>query len=423
VKSITHQHRRPVDPRLLSLLQTSVDAHLLPKLTAVQIGVSSWDALSMAMGLSSKLQHLTLDLGFNKARTDVKGVSNDVAAAYLEKVAHTAFPRRLEIRGMALGHKRIDFALTSMKSLRVLSLTTGKSLTENTLAMIATFPYLGELEIHAGHIDADELAASMTMQGTPLFPALKMLHIRAQPPLVELFIQKIPHDNLRRLIIEAERPALPALEWASAFRLIPAKATNTLSELTIEHHIDSVTEMHLIANNTPSQLNSGTQFTIGALRPLAKLPHLRRLVLDTTVVPGLCDAEIEEVAKWWPLLEHLDLGGLFSDVNCSGHLQKPQASLKCLEILSRLSPKLETLVINLDINFQTVCDAEPGNARQQAPHPLRYLTIGSISAPDPLQLSPYLSKLFPSLIEIDGVIAHEQEWRAVQSMLQSYAET
>jgi len=87
-----------------------------------------------------------------------------------------------------------------------------------------------------------------------------------------------------------------------------------------------------------------------------------------------------------------------------------------------LSPKLETLVINLDINFQTVCDAEPGNAPQQAPHPLRYLTIGSISAPDPLQLSPYLSKLFPSLIEIDGVIAHEQEWRAVQSMLQSDAE-
>ena len=414
IKSITHRHRRPIDPLLLCLLEATCfagDVYLLPKLTSVQIGVSSWDTLSMAMGLSPELRHLALDLGFTKARTNAA-----VAAEYLDKVAHIASLQRLDLRGMPLSHERIDSALISMKSLRALSLKTGKSLTVYTLAAIAAFPCLDELEIHAGHIDADELADLTTIHEMPLFPSLQMLHIRAQAPLVELVLQKMPSGNLRRLIIEAEQPPMPPLAWASAFSLIPTKAANSLRELTIEHHADSIIERNSNEISTPPQLNSSksiNQFTVATLYPLAKLPNLRKLVLDTTVCPDLCDADIEEVAKWWPQIEHLDLGGLLWDVDCLGYTRKLRASLRCLDILSRLCPRLETLVINLDISFECVRDAEP----RLSSHILRSLTIGSISAPEPPRLSQYLSTVFPSLIKVDGVVAYQEEWLVVQSML------
>jgi len=335
----------------------------------------------------------------------------------LEKVARLASLERLDLRGMALGLERMNSALTSMKSLRSLFLTTGTSLTVNILAAIAAFPILGELQIHAGHIDAEELADSITAHETPVFPALQVLHIRAQASLVEVLLQMMPSDNLRRLIIEAEQPALAPSVWTSTFSLIPVKATNSLRELTIEHHIDSTMHSHF---DTPLHLNSAelkTQFTIATLRPLAKLRHLQRFMLDTTIVPDLCDADIEEVAKWWPLIEHLDLGGLISDVDCLRHMCKSRASLRCLESLARLCPRLETLVVNLDIGIEGPRDIELGKEPPLSPHPLCCLTMGSISIPEPLGLSRYLRRVFPSLTEVDGIAAHEEEWRMVQSML------
>lgn len=423
VKSIVYRYRRTLDPVLLSLLQTTScagQAHLLPKLDKAQISVLSWDTLTTTMGLSHALRHLTLDLGFNRARTDAKGWSNDaVAAEYLENVARIASLQRLDLRGMALGSDRINRALTSMKSLRILSLTTGTSLPVATLAAIAAFPCLNELEMHAGHIDADELADSIANHETPLFPALQMLHVRARASLVELLLQQMPCDSLRRLVVEAEQPTQIPSVWQSAFNLIPAKATNSLRELTIEHHMCSTIELDSTSDNTPQSNVSepGTQFTISTLRPLAQLPHLRRFVLDTTVAPDLCDADIEEVGKWWPSLEYLDLGGLLSGAECIGYPRKSRASLRCLEGLARVCPRLETLVINLDISSEGAGDTELVGAHQMSPHSIHSLTIGSISAPEPLRLSQYLRRVFPSLLHIDGVAAYEEDWRMVQSML------
>jgi hypothetical protein len=377
----------------------------------------------MATSLSDKLRHLTMDLGFNKARIYTKGWSNDaVAAEYLEKVARTTSLQRLDLRGMALGPDRLNHILTSMKSLRVLSLATGKSLTVITLTAMAALPCLSELEIHAGHIDADEFADSTAVHESPLFSALEILHIRAQAPLVAFLLQKMPSDNLRRLTIEAAQPVQPLSIWASAFSLISAKTCNSLRELTVEHHIDPAIEIDSNSDNILPQANileSRNQFTIATLRPLANLPHLRRLVLETTVAPDLCDADIEELAKWWPVIEHLDLGGLLSDIECLGELRKSRASLGCLQDLSRLCPTLKTLVINLDINYADASDAKPIHAPLLSRHPLRCLSIGSISAPEPLWLSRYLHGVFPSLIEVEGVPAHEEEWRMVQSILHS----
>lgn len=414
VKSITHRHRRPLDPAIISLLQ-GANLFVLPQLVKVQIGVPSWNDLAVTWGLSPQLRHLALDLGFNKARTDANGWSNDnVAAEYLEQVAQVASLEQLDIRGLALGCGRINSTLMSMKSLRVLTLTTGKSLSATTLAAIVAFPQLAELEFHAGHIDVEQLADSLAIEGTALcFPVLQKLRVRAHPSLMELLLQKMSSDNLTSLFIEAEQPTESPSSWLTVFNLISTIATHTLEQLTFEHHID------LSSTNRSDPSGSNIQFTLAILRPLARLPYLQQFVLDTTVPPDLCDADVEEMAKWWPLIERLDLGGLLSAVDCHEQAWKSRASLGCLRSLARLCPKLESLVINLDIAVEVAGDGNRNaKASKAMQYSLRSLTMGVTSAPDPIQLSKYLRELFPALQEIDGVAAHEEEWRAVYAMLQ-----
>lgn len=411
-----------MDPLVLSLLQSTIaDAnppHILPSLTKVQISVPGWDSLTTMLSLSSKLRQLTLDLGFNKARTDAKGWSNDaVAAKYLKQVASVASIQQLELRGLALGSHGINSALISMTSLRVLCLTTGNSLSAETFAAIAAFPCLGELEVHAGHLDADELADLMQSHEAQLFPALQKLRIRAQAPLLRLVLQIMPTDHLKSLFVEAEQPVQPPSSWASALALIPVRASDTLRELTIEHHIDidvQETDSHLTDTAAHSDsLTSDTQFTLASLRPLAKLPYLRRFILDTTLPPDLCDVDVDEITRWWPIIESLDLGGLMAPVDCHERIWKPRATLRCLDSFANHCPQLASLVINIDTDTENF--ARNGSKTLQSC--LHNLTLGTSSAPEPLLLAQYLCQMFPALLEVDGVAAHEEEWRAVQSYL------
>lgn len=407
-----------MDPLIISLLQTAfqgTSTWILPQLATVSISVPSWDDLSVSMGLSPQLRHLTLDLGFNKARIDAKGWSNDaVAAGYLKQVVSMASLERLDLRGMALGCDGIASALASMKSLRVLTLTTGNSLTAHTLAAIVAFPRLSELEFHAGHIDAHELAAAIATHNAPSLPTLEKLRVRAQAPLVELLLEKMTSCRLTNLFIEAEQPAKNLSSWTSTFSLIPTKTANTLHELTIEHHIDLSTDTD--SNNTNSTTHFDTP-TLASLRPLAKLPHLRRLVLDTTIPPNLCDADVEVVAKWWPHIQHLELGGLLSDKDCLDEAWTARPTLGCLGSFARLCPQLETLVINLDVHKDASCYSDVAKASAPAQRIMRNLAIGSTSPPDPTRLSRYLRRIFPSLEVIDGIAAHEDEFRLAQAML------
>lgn len=418
VKSINHRHRRPIDPAILSLLQcsttTSHVGHLLPSLTTVQVAVPGWDAFTSILGLSSNLQQLNLDLGFNKARTDAKGWSNDaVAAKYLTQVARITSLQHLELRGLALGSEGINLALISMKSLRTLNLTTGNSLSARTFVAIAAFPHLAQLEVHAGHIDADEFADLDSAGSAPLFPTLQHLRIRAQASLMEVLLQNMPTNTLKSLILEAERSAQPPSSWNTALELIALKSAQSLREFTMEHHID-VDVLETDSNpqhNTVPHTNS--RFTLATLSPLAKLSHLIRFVLDSTLPPDLCDTDVGELVKWWPDIKHLDLGGLITPADCIEPFWKPRMSLGCLELLARHCQHLEAVVLNVDLNL-TAADSKAPTPVQ---HALRSLTLGSCVPPDPVTLPNRLQNLFPSLKEVDGVALHEEEWVAIYSKL------
>ena len=359
------------------------------------------------MGLSPNLQQLNLDLGFNQARTDSKGWSNDaVAAEYLTKVARITSLQHLELRGLALRSEGINFALISMKSIRTLNLATGNSLSVRTLAAIATLPHLTQLEVHAGHIDAGGLADLHSANPAPFFPALQHLRIRAHAPLMELLLQSMPANCLKSLILEAERSTRPPSSWITTLELIALKGAHSLREFTMDHHMD-------IDDSNP-QHNS--RFTLTTLSPLVKLPYLTRFVLDSTLLPDLCDADVGELVKRWPSIKHIDLGGLITPADYIDSIKsfcKPRMTLNCLEILARHCRHLEVVVVNVDL-----CSTAANNkVPRPVQHALRRLTLGSLLPPDPVSLSNRLQNLFPSLREVDGVASHEKEWITINSKL------
>lgn len=432
-----------MDPRIVSLLQSAFSSvHVLPQLSRASISVPSWDAFSVCMALSPALRQLTVDLGFNRARIDAKGWSNDeVAAGYLESIvtSSTTSIEQMELRGLALGHTRIANSLLKLgASLRVLTLTAGASLSPFILAGVVTFPKLEDLEVHAGHISSYELVDALKMGGDEegVFPALRKLRVRAQPSLVELLLEKMASNKLTHLHIEAvsQPEGHRAHNWVHTFALIPAKAVSTLQELTIEHHFDlsidnepnsnapapapTITPTPILSTPSPaipstaSDPTEAVAWTLANLRPLERLAHLRRLVLDTTLPPSLSDADLEALAQWWPKIEHLELGGLAAEFNC-GHLETTcRTTLACLRSFAKWCPKLETLVLNLDITTYP-SDTQCGTTQLN----LRNLALGSALVPEPSQLACYLGYIFPALEVVDGNPKFEDEFRAVNCLL------
>ncbi|KZP25523.1 hypothetical protein FIBSPDRAFT_855705 [Athelia psychrophila] len=435
VRIITHRHRRPMDPCIVSLLQSAFsNIHVLPQLSRASISVPSWDAFSVCMAQSPSLRQLTLDLGFNRARIDAKGWSNDeVAAGYLEGLISSPNPsiEQMELRGLALGHPRIASSLVSLgASMRFLTLTTGASLSPSTLAGVVTFPRLEDLEVHAGHISSDDLAEALKAGGGErgVFPALRKLRVRAQAPLVELLLGKMASCQLAQLHLEAvsQPQGERAHNWAQTFALIPAKAASTLQELTIEHHLDLPMENEPNANipipipssaspagpDAPSGTTDTATWTLTSLRPFEPLTHLRRLVLDTTLPPCLNDADMEILARWWPKVEHLELGGLVSDLNCVHPDSTNRTTLACLHSFAKWCTRLETLVLNLDVTAYP-SDAQCGVAQTS----LRNLALGSTLAPEPADLARYLGRVFPALEIVDGIPKFEDEFKAANCLM------
>ncbi|KAF7975447.1 hypothetical protein HWV62_9453 [Athelia sp. TMB] len=437
VRTITHRHRRPMDPRILCVLagafrDTKPDRSILPQLSRVSISVPSWDNFSVYMGRSPALRELTLDLGFNRARVDAKGYSNDeVAAGYLEDIIGSAASiEKMELRGLALAHPRISGSLMNLgASMRILTLTTGTSLSPYTFSGVVRFPRLEELEVHAGHISPTELAEVFSVrEEEDVFPALRKLRIRAQAPVVELLLEKMASCQLASLHIEAvpQPQGLRAHNWAHTFALIPAKATFTLQELTIEHHFELSVDNEP-NSNTPTPASSSPSatglsanpdpveapmLTLANLRPLAPLTRLRRLILDTTLPPCLSDADVETLARWWPNVEHLELGGMTSDSVCSSLKSTSRTTLACLRSFAKWSTRLETLVLNLDVTTYP-SDAQCGATSRS----LRNLALGSSLAPRPARLAHYLTRVFPALEVLDGGEKFEDEFRYANCLM------
>lgn len=428
IKHITHRRGIPVHSHVLTLLMSEIgnpmlkDIGVLSSLATVQISSSSCDTVQASLTLSARLQHLDLDLGF---KTRVATTMGDAACQYLEDVARIASTlQRLSLRGIA--SKRLSSVISSMSGLHSLSLRLGTSLTAEAFTAITTFPSLSELEVHAGHFDLDDLASvwSRHAQGATTFPSLQILHVRAHTPVVEHLLQHIQSNALRVLHIEAENPADSPISWCPIFRTICDKATYTLQDLTIDHHVelDSNIPNHSPStgfnpdpdiNPPPDAEKTDNVISFKALEILRGLHHLRSLVLDTTFPPELCDKDMEALTQWWPKLEHLELGSV--PVPDSAGLQgSPQITCASLATLAKYTPKLRSLVLSVDLTGYKDESLLPDPASQSA---LRRLIVGCSCTFDSAQMAHYLHRLFPSLSEVDGVAEQEDQWLSTAEVL------
>ncbi|KAF8239417.1 hypothetical protein L208DRAFT_1237534 [Tricholoma matsutake] len=428
VKHIAHRHSIQVHPDLLSFLMTchsnSQRISILPSLQTAQISYSTCNAFQAALSLSTELHHLQLDLGF-KARAST--LSDDVLLDYLACIAHFSHLETLSIRGFAT--KRLNVAISSLKNVKVLSLCLGVSLTTHTLMAVTSYSRLSEFEVHATHFAVEELRELFHNRKSPMFPSLQKLHIRAHASVIELFLHALPDDSLRTLCMEVQDPTCTTVYWANMFDLICTKSTNTLQNLTIEHHteLDNLDLEINSANTHPDtdhdvsandKLNICISFT--TLRILGGLHCLRTFILDTTLPVGICDRELEFMLGWWPELEHLDLGT--PPITHSSYANSPAwqpLSSHSLVAIAKKSAKLTSLVLPVDISWAR--NAPTIDIPEQLvltrltcvyPFPTTHTEIG---------VAEYLHRLFPSLWTVDGLSYDEDLWNRTQIALQRLA--
>ncbi|KAJ6515048.1 hypothetical protein C8R47DRAFT_1032707 [Mycena vitilis] len=403
IKHITQRHNTRLSPALLSMLCTA-GTPILNRLTSTRLSSTDVDCVPAALSLSPSLRQLDLDFGFKRR-------ASEASSDYLEALLRLATNiERVRLRGLA--DERLNSGISQMSNLRSLSLRTGAFLTPETLIAISNFPGLYELEIEAGHIDADSLTEPWASVGSSThrrFQSLEKLHICAQAPLLELFLRTIPPAALHTLRLEATAPSgSSSVPWGSIFDLIRINASYTLHDLTIEQHLDD-TELDTIPISASSTQNNRITFDI--IRPLGALRRLRNLTIDMTCIPTLCDADIEALAPWWPELVHLDLGSLHSS-ECHPSIGTPRATLACLRAFASSMPTLQSLVLPLDLS------AVPSSVPAAGSTALSRATFTSfLPPPDPASTANYLRAVFPRLREVEGTAMHEVEWGKVQALL------
>ncbi|KAJ7247412.1 hypothetical protein B0H12DRAFT_1324907 [Mycena haematopus] len=159
------------------------------------------------------------------------------------------------------------------------------------------------------------------------------------------------------------------------------------------------------------------------LLPLFTLTTLTSVTLAGPVGLDLDDTAVADIARAWPRLTSLDLGG-----SAFSHIP-PRTTLRALLAFARLCPHLWRLSLPINARSvpkwrkaKTIADARP---TQQC---LRSLNVGESPVGTPLDVAAYLSGIFPCLEWVSTgtmrdepvraeVLAGQRKWKAVEAAL------
>ncbi|KZT07282.1 uncharacterized protein LAESUDRAFT_758689 [Laetiporus sulphureus 93-53] len=398
VRSIKHTESISMPPSLHPFI-------FLPNLRSVRFSQAGCET-SACWSISRAVCKVDINLGFSprpdSADTD-KAVQrrSSAVADYLDELFMTAKGvHSLRMRGSVSVH--LDQKLATYTSLRSLDLHMGICLSAETFATIsAAFPHLSELDINAQHIDAIDFRMALPCSVSQLFPSLQHLTIRAEPALLVALLPLVPPDVMRSIHLDADCP-LGVSSLHDVCELLSARVSGSLQEFAIQHFPD-FDEI----DDPESARETSDWFTIAILRPLARLQFLRRFSVAATKPPDLCDKDIEEIASWWPHLEHLDLGTL-DDEDCSRRMTTCSYAA-----LARSCPMLRSLALPVEIpditSSSSIILPVPANTAER-PRPvafsqqaLRYVRIGRLppTAGSASSFRTFIRLLFPSLVTMD----------------------
>jgi len=336
VKKIKHTDTIPLPTYLHPFIK-------LPNLTKVHFFRAGCNT-PQCWSISKALRVVSIDTGF--AATDGVGFADTTSVlgrcsaitAFLDTLhAMNIEPQELNIRGKVT--ESLAQRVTTFTTLRVLTLRIGGDLSLDKFVTIATeFPFLRQLDVDAGNIDAKAFLRTSRPSTPSPFPALQTLTIRAGDALLIALTSLLPCNGLQSLHMDFS-PVDNPRHLIPAFDNLVTKAPTSLRELTIEYFPEF------------DEIYSRDWFPIDVLRPLAPLTNLRRFRVTTCTVPKLVDKDIEEMGTWWRHLEHLDLGTVNDCVGSTSTLTPASymtLAKSCPALISLTLPAEEPPVTNDD---------------------------------------------------------------------------
>ena len=365
----------------------------------------------MSMYMSHKLQYVEADLGFKFSKS-----SNEMAFCdFMEQVLVDC----LELKGISLrglSSPRLNDIISSMGGLQNLSLRLGQSLLPRTLCAIMAFPHLSELEVHAGHVDIEDLERNHT---GAQFPSLRKLRIRAKSNLVQNVLHRIQRNNLRYLHIELDDPSPSTTSWNAILSLVCDQAASSLLYLQIEHHFETPEIPTLSALDAAQSLNAPqnsitSTMSFDDIQILCVVKKLRHFACDVTLPPLFRDKDMADLVTWWPDLEHLELGSAPQGDEAESRVTGAQITMASLASFANQSPNLEKLILPLRIGDHPF---PPTPSHPLVANKLRSLTIAQLRGCKPLELAEYLHQLFPLLEGFEGPCDDTQMWTDTKAAL------
>lgn len=388
---------------------TSSASTLLPSLRSVRLVLK--DAASQqfppALYLSRNLQSISVDVGFRSSKESLG--QHEALRAYLDAAARNASHlRHLRLRGGRLPDRVIN-SVASMRDLRSFSLCGGSHLMPRTLASIAGLPNLEDLRVQLDCINIADMAEALNSasSNTALLPSLRNLRVRASPAAAEALFAHLPSGKLRTLYLESDLKPRSVDSWIPALAVLAERTHASLTDLSFE-----VVTSFCEAFAFPPKL----QLTLGTLTPLARLTHLRRFVLDTSVPPDLCDTDLASVACWWPEIEELSLWSHPVEVFDfpAYFTTQPRATPACLSTFATQCPRLRRLCLPMDV----AALPPPAHPPQAVPShtTLVHLTIGCVrmgKTIDPAGVAGCIYRAFPTLDEIEFDCGDDTSWADV----------
>jgi len=315
---------------------------LFPNLQNVAVLMDGCAAPVVHLLLSPMLTSVTIDIGVSTGRATGVERSGNIAA-YLSTLRSSFIPiQKLNVRGFAC--EQLNQAVSGLSTLKSLSLKVGTSLSTTTVINIAKFPSLEELCVHADRVDAGSLRESIASFSPPAFPNLRTLDIRSSVEVAAVIVEHIQSATFTRISIEVTQGDDSA--WAHLYSVIPT----TAQTIHIDHHID----LDEPTDDNPDTINDHP-FTIKKLGTLSKLTTLRAFTLESNTPVDFVDKDIEELTKWWPALEILDLAiSPYWECKEKTAPWTPKLTVGCLRSVAKGWPNLERLGLPINLASEPV---------------------------------------------------------------------
>jgi len=140
-----------------------------------------------------------------------------------------------------------------------------------------------------------------------------------------------------------------------------------------------------------------TRFSLNTIFPLSRIPNLRNFTLDGNFLSHLDNRDVDEITRWWPNLDSLDLGCLYNDEDVELSKWRPRTTLACLISVAAHCREMQRLVLPVDIDG----DLLPEQVPPLSHHRLRKLVILPSGQTVTESTINYVYKLFPALEELD----------------------